>query len=204
MRTIAAPSETFRSFLLNLAQIADTVGASLRSRKPTAAPAAVPRHRVRVATSPCEVHEQDAGHRYSLGHDDSARLGRRHVRPRRRPADPLGTPRCSTGCELAGDETGPRRRLRQRPRHRARCASACRAAASSPSTPRRRWSRPPATGSPGSATGSTTSSPTSAGRCRRPGGTGRRDPLDRDLPLGPRPRRPVPRTWPPSSGRAVG
>src|SRR4249919_1561092 len=65
MRTIAAPNETFRSFLLNLAQIADTVGASLRSRKPTAAPAAVPRHRVRVATSPCEAHEQEAGHRYS-------------------------------------------------------------------------------------------------------------------------------------------
>ena len=48
---------------------------------------------------------------------------------------------------LAGDETRPRRRLRQRPGHRARSPSACRAAASSRSTARRRWSRPRARGS---------------------------------------------------------
>ena len=132
------------------------------------------------------------------------RLGRRDLRPHRRPDDPLGhgrprppaaaaaTRRCSMpAAARAGSPSA--------------WSSACRAAGSSRSTPRRRWSRRPASGSP--AFGDRVSyviadlgRPLPLGRRAR-----RRDPVDGDLPLGRRPRGAVPASGRgAAAGRAAG
>ncbi len=63
---------------------------------------------------------QTAARRYSVHDDGTARLGRRDLRPRRRSADALGCGR-PRSARPAGGRGGPRRRLRQRPRHRGPC-----------------------------------------------------------------------------------
>ena len=95
----------------------------------------------------------------------AARLGRRHVRPGRRPDDPLGRGRPRPACRSAAT-----RRCSTRAADRAASRSSCGAPAAtatwSRSTRRRRWSRPRASGWRRSATACRTSSRTSARRSR--------------------------------------
>src|SRR5262245_51106346 len=117
--TIAAPNETFRSFLLNLAQISPTRQASLRPEQPAAlgTTGATPPQGTREGKPPpaspvrrrTAIRGRRPRRRYST--DDAARLGCRHVRPRRRAPDALGRRR--PGAPDA-------RRRRDRPRRRLR------------------------------------------------------------------------------------
>ena len=132
----------------------------------------------------------------------AARLGRRHLRSGRRSPDTLG-PRRPRSAAARGRRDGPRRRAAAAAGSPSCSPSASRTVGSSPSTRRRRWSTRPAGAWPGSPIASTSSSPTSDGRSRLPRRRRRRDPLDRDVPLGARSRRALPRTWRPSSGRAA-
>ena len=80
--------------------------------------------------------------------ESDARLGRGQLRPRLRPPGGDGRGRCSTACRCAATRpcsTPAAARAASPPC----CSSGCPRAAWWPSTPRRRWSRRPASASPG-------------------------------------------------------
>ena len=125
----------------------------------------------------------------------AARLGRRLVRPRRRPDDPLGLERARP-APAPRRRDGAGRRLRLRPRDGAAGRAPAATGTWSRSMRRPRWSRPRASGWRGSGIGWRTPSRTWGAPLPLDGGVGRRDPVDGDVPLGPRPRRAVRATSP--------